>query len=351
VTQSTALAQRQQQQVQTKIKRGADGDGQDITILAVSEALERDGLERVESVVVVPADYQYAIPKWIHPNDLKEDDVVVKRSERMIAVGDKVGLTIDGYDYLNRVLGASFFLPEFVHDEDGNQKRNPIHRKDYIYERLACVWYTPVGQLVYATEDIEVDFRLAYMEMRASAKSAEPILDEMGQVQWDAIGNPLLKLSPQDEMKCLKEFTNKRNFGPRYAQSVARVRLLKQATGVRSLPTKVPGDYPLKMVTWRDQLTAQARIAQVTADTANLYGRPDETKPLTAAEMAEAGETGAVEETDLDREAVERAREAQSEVAETAAPEPTPTAQATPEPEPQQATLLDDTDDDLPPMR
>ena len=158
--QSTAVAV--PQQAQTKIKTGAEGDGQDITILSVAQALERPGLERVESVVRIPADYQYAIPRWVHQNEITEKDIIVKRgSGSFHAVADKVGLTIDGYDYVNRVLGASFFLPEFVHDENGDMRRNPIHRKDYIYLRLAAVWYTPVGQLVYASEDVEVDFRLA----------------------------------------------------------------------------------------------------------------------------------------------------------------------------------------------
>ncbi len=359
--QSTALAAPAQRAIQTKVKTGSDGDGQDITVLAVSEALERQGLERIETIVRIPADYQYAIPKWVHQNDVTENDIIVKRgSGSYVAIGDKVGLTIDGYDYVNRVLGASFFLPEYVHDEHDEPKRNPIHRKDYIYLRLACVWYTPLGQLVYASEDVEVDFRLAYMESRATSKSAKPLMVN-GQVDWDEAGNPMLELSPDDEMKALKEFANKRNFGPRYAQSVARVRLLKMATGIRSLPIKQPQDWPIKFVTWRDQLTAQARIAQVTSDSANLYGKPDETKPMTAAEMAEVGEQGGVDETDLDREAVERAKEAQTDDAVATAAAETPTEAAPPvavnepepneqEPEPTQATLLDD-DRDLPPMR
>lgn len=364
MTQSTALAAQQgQTAIQTKVKQGADGDGQDITVLSVSQALERPGLERIETVVVIPPDYQYAIPKWIHQNEVTENDVIVKRgSGSFVAVGDKVGLTIDGYDYVNRVVGTSFFLPNFVHDEMDEARKNPIHRKDYIYLRLAAVWYTPLGQLVYASEDVEVDFRLAYMESRATAKSAKPLLVN-GQVDWDASGNPMLELSPDDEMKALKDFANKRNFGPRYAQSVARVRLLKMSTGIRSLPIKLPTPYPIKFVTWRDQLTAQARIAQVTGDTANLYGRTDETKPLSAAEMAEAGETGAVEETDLDAEAVARAQEARHEATAVEATSDAPTPVATPQPpareaqepvrqEPVQGTLMDDPDDpSLPPMR
>lgn len=316
MNQTTALAEKPAPQ--TKVKVGADGDGQDLTLLSVQAALDKPGLERIESVVRVPADYQYAIGRWVHPNDVTDHDVVLRRGSSMVEIADKVGLTIDGYDYLNRVLGISFFLPEYVHDEADNVRRNPIHRKDYIYLRLAAVWYTPFGQLVYASEDVEVDFRLSYMESRVTAKSAKPLM-EGGQVQWDAAGNPLLALSPEDEMKALKTFSTQRNFGPRYAQSVARVRLMKMATGIRSLPVTAPFDgYPLKMVGWRDQLTAQARIQAVTADVANLYGKPDESKPMSAEEMAEAGATGVVEETDIDREAVERAREGQAEAVATA---------------------------------
>ena len=186
------------------------------------------------------------------------------------------------------------------------------------------------------------------------------------------MGNPMIELSPDDEMKALKEFANKRNFGPRYAQSVARVRLLKMATGIRSLPINVPETYPIKFVTWRDELTAQARIAQVTSDSANLYGKQDDTKPMTAEEMAQVGTEGGVEETDLDAEAVERAREAQAEdtvatdsaatTPERAAPPVEPTGEGPGDQEPmtyreavaapqapEQGTLLDDPD--LPPMR
>ena len=365
----TALAEREQQQGKIELRRGEHGDAQDLTVIGVQQALSRPGLERIEAVVVVPADFQYGITKWIDAAKVRPDQVVVNRGDYKVEVIDKIGLTIDGYDYINRVMGVSFFLPEWVHDEHGEQKRNPIHRKDYIYLRLAAVWYSPLGQLMYASEDVEVDFRLSYMESRATAKSAKPRMVD-GQVAWSESGDPIIEVSPEDELKALKQFSTQRNFGPRYAQSVARVRLLKQATGIRSLPISEPQAFPLKIVGYRDQMTAQQRIQQVTSDAAPLYGRPDDIKPLSAAEMAEAGIEENDTETDVDREAVERAQEPAAEAAEAGpAVEPVPAATpaaepvaAAPEPQADDATQTEptqsvnqqtafETDDGLPPMR
>jgi hypothetical protein len=251
---------------------------QDVTLISIAG---RKGVERFETVVTLPAQFQYEI----------------KRKGSRQADGSwapdtfKVGITADGYDYLNRVLGASFFLPEWVHDEQGKPQRNPIHRKDYIYLRLGCVWYTPLGQLIMATEDVEVDFNLTWMDARINAYGAEVMTDpETGLPQFDQFGNPAVKLDKAAELKALKTLSQLRTFGPRYAQTVARVRLLKMATGIRSLTSDHPKNTPIKMVGFRDQMSAQQRIETAGGDLGTLYGRADDTTPLTANEMAEVGD-------------------------------------------------------------
>jgi hypothetical protein len=265
--------------------------------LAIMNIAGRDDVERIETTVTIPADFQYEI----------------KRKGQKLADGGwapdsyKVGITADGYDYLNRVVGASFFLPEWVHDEQGKQQRNPIHRKDYIYLRLACCWYTPLGQLIMATEDVEVDFNLTWMDARINAFSASVVMDpESGLPVFDAFGNPAVRVDQKDELKALKTLSQLRTFGPRYAQTVARVRLLKMATGIRSLPIERPASFRVKVVGYRDRMTPQARIMQAGGDLAALYGgRPDDIKPLSAQEMAEVGPASDDEAIEaIDRDAV-----------------------------------------------
>jgi hypothetical protein len=252
---------------------------QDLVVLNIAG---RDDVERIETSVTIPADYQYEIK--VKGAKLPNGQWAPDRY--------KVGIAADGYDYLNRVLGASFFLPEWVHDEHGERQRNPIHRADYIYLRLGCVWYTPLGQLIMATEDVEVNFNHTWMDARINAYGAEVIMNESGTLPlFDAFQNPAVKLTPENELKALKTLSQLRTFGPRYAQTVARVRLLKMATGIRSLPIEHPANFKVKMVGYRDRMTAQQRIERAGGDLGTLYGRADDIKPLTAEEMAEVAPT------------------------------------------------------------
>jgi hypothetical protein len=243
--------------------------------LAIQSIAGRDDVERIETVVTIPEDYQYAISRKVKDGDTWRTEY-------------KVGLTADAYDYLNRVIGVSFFLPEWVHNEQGEKQRNPIHRKDYIYLRLGAVWYTPLGQLVMATEDVEVDFNLTWMDARINSYGAQVVTNpETGMPLFDDFGNPAVKLDPKDELKALKTLSQLRTFGPRYAQTVARVRLLKMAVGIRSLPIPQPAPFKVKVVGYRDRMTPQERIKQAGGDLAAIYGNPTDIKPLTAAEVAE----------------------------------------------------------------
>jgi hypothetical protein len=267
-----------------------------VTGMTVDAVAGRSDIERIETTILLPADYQYAIAI----RGKKNADGTWDNTQA------KVGITADGYDYLNRVLGCSFFLPEWVHDEHGSKQLNPIHRKDYIYLRMAAVWYTPLGQLIMASEDVEVDFHLAWMDARINSTSAVMALDENGLPLFDGQGNPGVRLDPKDELKALKTLSQLRTFGPRYAQTVARVRLLKMATGIRSLPGNTPMNRTITMTGYRDRLTPQERAEKAGATVETLYGgRPADLKPLTAGELAEVNASDPLESGEaIDRDLV-----------------------------------------------
>lgn len=270
---------------------------QGMSLLGIAGGDGRE-IERIETAVTIPVDYQYAIPI----KGKKNPDGTWDNSAA------KVGLTADAYDYLNRVVGVSFFLPEWVHNEKGEQQRNPIHRKDYIYLRMGAVWYSPLGQLLLATEDVEVDFNLTWMDARINSPSASVVIDDTtGLPRFDDFGNPAVKLDPAAELKALKTLSQLRTFGPRYAQTVARVRLLKMAIGIRSLPLTQPKAIQLMVVGYRDKLTAQQRIEKAGGDLQTIYGaKPPEVKPLTQQEMEEVAPEVDPDTEQLDREAIAR---------------------------------------------
>ena len=102
--------------------------------------MSNDGeVEPVEQTVVLPAIYQYSINRY--------------------PAGQRVMLTSDAYDYINRVMGVQFYLPPTVNDERGNVVPNPIHRPDYIYLRMVGIWRNDAGQMVSYQEDVEVDYK------------------------------------------------------------------------------------------------------------------------------------------------------------------------------------------------
>jgi len=263
------------------------------TDIALAAYAEGRDLERIVAEITIPPDFQYVITK-----NVKDD-----RTNQWHKEVAKVGITADGYEYLNRALGASFWFPKWVHDEQGEPKRNPIHRPDYIYLRIGIVYYNPLGQRISTIEDVEVDFKLMYQDKRANARSAKPLLGQNGELLWDEAGNPGLVLSPEDEMKCLRELTRSRAFGPRYASTVGRVRLLKLATGLRSLPAVAAGhSFKVKMVAYRDRLSPEQRVAEAAQTLGDIYGDggsaeaetqsappPVNLTPLTAEEQMEVG--------------------------------------------------------------
>ena len=277
----------------------------------------RDDVERYESVIDLPASFQYVIPKR------------QKVAGKWVDVIGSIGITSDGYDYLNRVLGVSFFLPDFVPDENGEMVRNPIHRRDYIYIRMGAIWYNETGQLVSATEDLEVDYILTYQSARLEAPEAEVAIDENGQPLFDENGNAMIRMvgkayrgdddgppgqdrEPPDpkiaaakaEKKALKALMQLRTMGMRYAQTVLRTRLIKIAVGVKSLPVKQgqtgPQTFRLRVVGFKDKMTPLERQVQAGKALGAMFGgaRPVTPERMSASDMADIEGFGAEESID-----------------------------------------------------
>lgn len=253
----------------------------------------RGEVERLTARITLPVDYQYGIPKWQKTGRLKPDG-----KEEWGEVMNSVGITADGYEYLNRVIGARFFFPELVPNREGVMVPNPIvEPPDYSRILQGALWVNPMGQHMVSYELVEVDFWLMYQEARAGKKSAKMVVDpETFQPSFDKRGIALLELSEPDELAAYKELAQRRALGPRYAQTVARVRLLKQASNLRSLPLAADGKlhpYPLTVTGFRDQLDARKAVEQALGSEAAFYGTEmqgrEEVQPLSTAELAAAG--------------------------------------------------------------
>lgn len=236
-------------------------------------------LEKISRTVTIPAIYQYPMKRWNQP--------------------DKISLTSEAYAYINRELGVTFVKADKVPDTDGSMANNPIHRGTYIYVRAIGVWRTRNGQLVSHSEDVEVDYQLVWQDARINAKSATVVTDKDGVPQTvdgrpvHEGGLPMVKLSGEDELKAMKAFSQLRTYGLRYVQTIAATRILKRATGISSLPITAPQDFPIEVVTWRDNLTANERVRQAGVDLAAMYGKGEVMSKedfLTSDELKQVGE-------------------------------------------------------------
>lgn len=251
-------------------------------------------VERIEQSVLLPAIYQYQIARY--------------------GQAPKVMLTSDAYDFLNRAMGVQLYQPDWVNDETGKRVRNPIHRADYIYLRLIGIWTNDLGQTVSYREDVEVDFKLVYMDARINSKSARVEMDPDGMPKFSESGMPIVKLDPADELKALKALSQLRTFGLRYAQTVAKTRILKTASGIRTLPIAQPRSFAIRVVGYRDKLTPEERIKRAEQDLEGVFGRSkrlDENAGLTRDELAEVEDIiEAGDQTDdLDRDLIEAAQD------------------------------------------
>jgi hypothetical protein len=233
-------------------------------------------LQRFETTVTLPPNFQYIVGKG-------------EKARRSI--------TSDGYDYMNRSLGAMFYLPDLVPDEVGDMVRNPIHRPDYIYMRMTAVWRNENGQLIAATEDLEVDFKAVYQQARLETWNSEVALDESGQPIFGADGQPLIKVTSdsggnypksanEKERDALKVLMSLRSTGLRYAQTVLRTRLLKVATGIKTLPGNQVGTVKVRVVGWRDEMNPQERQDAAEQAMGGMFrARPADAPSLSPAEM------------------------------------------------------------------
>lgn len=142
------------------------------------------------------------------------------------------------------------------------------------------VWYNDNGQMVMYREDVEVDFKLVYMDARINSKSARVEMDKDGQPVFSESGMPVVKLDASDELKALKALSQLRTFGLRYAQTVAKTRILKTASGVRTLPIQSKRPFAVRVVGYKDNMTPEARIKQAQQDLSEMFGGG---KPVTDA--------------------------------------------------------------------
>jgi hypothetical protein len=290
--QSTAVAIREQTRSEVALSQP----------LQVTSVAGRGEVERIEMPIIIPVNFQYLIPnkkkeRRQDPDTGQWGDVWIDNS--------RVGLTSDGYDYANRVLGAGFWLPDEVPDEHGRMVRNPIHRPDYIYMRMSAVWYNAVGQLVSHTEDLEVDYKSVWYQARLKQPGVKQVLDADGQPVFDAMNMPMLRMDDHQwppkrgsnesgdiltaeaqERRALEALINLRAHGMRYCQTVLRTRLLKVALGIKSLPRKEIREITLNVVGYRDKMDPDQRREQAETGLRALYGkRQPDAKPLTHEEM------------------------------------------------------------------
>lgn len=248
-------------------------------------------VERVEQSVVIPPIFQYSISRY--------------------GQQPKVMLTSDAYDYLNRTMGVQMWQPMYVHDERGQKVLNPIHRSDYIYIRMVGLYYNDIGQLLTYQEDIEVDFKLVYMDARINSKSAKVEIDDEGQPRFSASGMPVIKLDQDDEKRALRTLSQLRTYGIRYAQTVAKTRILKVISGIKTLPISQPAPFAVRVVGFRDQLTPDQRIKQAEEDLSQMFGpgkTVDSRADLTPEELQQVRDLEGADDTEeLERDLVNAA--------------------------------------------
>lgn len=269
-------------------------DAPDIEHPNVISIVRRGQVEIRELQVPLPAHMQYVVNKALQP-------------------------TSEGYDFLNRYKGVQFVRPDWVVDEEGKRVRNPIHRSDYVYLTLFGIWYNDIGQLVSYREDVELDFQLLYRSKIVNARSyvIDFVIDpETKKPKADAQGFPetTFTIEKHDVLKAQRELFRLRQFGIRAAHTVAKVRIMKTALGIKGLPWRAgdpasseediwndgskhgwiprPHIVRIPIVGFRDALTPDERWAQVKAEAEGMYAKP---KP-SAADAKVAESTRAAEE-------------------------------------------------------
>jgi len=253
--------------------------------------INRGDITVVQAVVRIPAHHQYKISAG------REKGIDGEWRDKY-----RVGVTADGYDNINRVVGAQFIVPEWIHDEKGTPVRNPIHRADYIYERMIAIWYNDLGQMQAYSEDLEVDYKVLYQQARLSATwktedgAEKPargggtyrekvthfaadhtviLRDEAGRAILGPDSTPQFDVILPDEVeaKCIQRLYDLRVTGMRYAQTVLKNRLMKVVTGIRMLPLEQPRDFSINVMAFRDNLTPEQRVERAQLQQREVFGR------------------------------------------------------------------------------
>jgi hypothetical protein len=267
------------------------------SIVELTSVTRLEDLDRFQMKVMLHPVHQYAIPTRA-------------KVDGQWKTSYSVGITSDGYDYLNRVMGVQLVQPEQVADKAGNIVPNPIHRPDYDFLRLMGIWRNDLGQLVTYREDIEVDYKKIYADARLNAvwydkgengkkhtadEAFELLTDQNGMPMFDDDGNPVyrLDLPASAELKALQTLSQLRRYGIRYAFTVAKTRILKAASGIRRLPIAEPRAVTVSVAGWRDLLQPDERIRQAQLTSKAVWGSAidrDEALSLTDGELEAVGE-------------------------------------------------------------
>lgn len=296
----------------------------EIPVSKVVDTISKGGIEMIRAEIRIPVHHQYKIAAGGEMVDGRWVDKF------------RVGVTADGYDYINRFVGAQFLVPDFIHNEDGKQVRNPIHRRDYIYERMVAIWYNDLGQMQAYSEDLEVDFQVLYQKDRLNSvwyvddqgkvwpnKGAKDLkrtkvtaMDDIrikrnpdGTAVLGDDGGPVFDVVLPDsiEGKCLQRLYDLRSTGMRYAQTVLKNRLMKVITGVRMLPIEQPRPFSIAVMAYRDSLTPEKRMEKVIQDQQSIFGKALQ-KGATLSDE-EIGELSLEQDTEIDPREVEAAKD------------------------------------------
>lgn len=252
---------------------------------------ERAEVERIEHVVTLPAAYQFQmgtvkVQRRKRGNDW--EDVIDPETRRPVLDDTrKVGITSDGYLFLNRTLGLELVLADTVTGQDGKAYPNPIHQPMYAAIRGGIPYRSDFGQLLWTEETLEADYWQVYQDARINAYSAR-VRKVDGQIVTDDGGFPVFDLSDDDERSAARVLSALKASGLKRLQTSLFTRQLKVAIGIKSLPYKTVGNYDIRLVTFRDQLTTEERVERLMQTGGAIFGGTGIKRVLSPEEVEEA---------------------------------------------------------------
>jgi len=254
--------------------------------------VERAEVERIEHVVTLPAAYQFPmgsvkVKREKDHNGQWRDKVNPDTGQVELDDTRKVGITSDGYLFLNRTLGLELVLAETVTGQDGKAYPNPIHQPMYAAIRGGIPYRSDFGQLLWTEETLEADYWQVYQDARINAYSAK-VRKVDGQIVTDDGGFPVFDLSDDDERSAARVLSALKASGLKRLQTSLFTRQLKVAIGIKSLPIKTPQAVDIRLVTFRDQLTTEERVERLMQTGGAIFGGTGIKKVLSPEEVEEA---------------------------------------------------------------